>query len=269
MRIFGPEDHKLKAAVLAVSGWLALGPAQLQAAPVVLLTPTIMEDFAESVTQSAAMEEGLLGVMETLEKQQAAYKAADCGNGSDDIACKQIAKQMNAAYSDMLTKMEEGFPELQQTLARTARGLQGQVLRLAKTNSIEQIQELLAGSGSSSSGSSGGSNRGLANILQKRLDLIKRSGSTPGGQVAQTTALYLDMDGSSAVINEMQAVISEQKLELQIRGIYGQLTPEMEQTIGAVQDIIFGDSGNAPTDIITDAEEPEGKPKSAVSDLLF
>lgn len=269
MRALGPKHKNLKVAALVASGWLAAAPLQLQAAPVVLLTPTIMEDFAESVSQSASMEEGLLGVMEVLEKQQAAYKAADCGDGASDIACQQIKQQMNAAYSDMLSKMEEGLPALQETLERTAKGLQGQVLRLAKTNSIEQIQELLAGSSSSRRAGSSSSRRGLANVLQNRLKLIKRRTSTPGGQVAQTTALYLDMDESSAVLGEMQAVIVEQKIELQIRGIYGQLTPEMEETIGAVQAIIFGDDINAPDDIITEAEEPMGKPKSAVSDLLF
>ena len=268
MRLIGPKQKTLQVGALVVSAWLAGASLQVQAAPVVLLTPTIMEDFAESVSQSAAMEEGLLGVMEILEKQQEAYKAADCNDGTSDIACQQIKQQMNGAYSDMLSKMEEGLPELQNTLQRTAQGLQGQVLRLAKTNSVGQIQEMLAGS-SSTRRTGSTSKRGLSKVLKSRLALIKRRTSTPGGQVAQTTALYLDMDESSELLTEMQAVIAEQKIELQIRGIYGQLTPEMEETIGAVQAIIFGDDVNAPDDIITDEEESLSAPKSAVSDLLF
>ena len=213
--------------------------SQIQAGitPKLNLFPSdVTEYLSNTGAVAGAMEESLKSVIGEMEAQSRLYNETGC-QGSDDPGCDEIAKQISSKYSEMLSIMQENLPAMKQAVMATNQGI-GKNLRqeLGRKTTPYGIQTLL-------------SKKAKPKVIKGRYSLSSRfakyhemiSSGSKNTLATLAAEIYLDSREVLAMIDLMEAEITQQQAVIKLGQMYGTLTPEMLSTVDAVKTVIFGE----------------------------
>jgi len=227
-------------------------PSLLVAAqqPTIKLFPTtVLEEIRETGSIAQEMESGLQSVITRLDKQQQLYRASKCEGSSDDPGCEQIARQIGAAYLEMLNTMSERLPEMETAVRATTDSLQKRIHKeLGQKRTAWAVQELLLGEGGSAGAEAqqpvlrGRSGMRLSSRFNQYYKLVARAGGKANASLAVIASdIYLDMDETARLIERTREEIARATLMEQLNQSFGTITPEMQEVVSGVKTILFGE----------------------------
>jgi hypothetical protein len=227
-----------------------------QDAPTIRLFPTtVVEEIRLTGQAAAALETGLQEIIGRLETQESLYREARCEGAEGDPGCERIARNLGATYLEMLEAMERQLPEMERAVNATRDGLE-QRLRNELGNKLSpwMLQEMLLGADPAApvADDSRPALRGRSGLrLSERFRQYHELVSTSGGGADQSMAvvaadIYLDMREAGALIARTRQEIARATLLEQLNQSFGRVTPEMQQVVGGVKRILFGESDARP-----------------------
>jgi len=241
----------LMALLLAVALLWGASAARGAAGPTIRLFPsTVLEDIRETGYVAEEMETGLQDVIARLDQQRHLYLESKCDGAEGDPGCAQLARQLGATYLEMLQVMEERLPDMERAVSNTRKGLEKRLRsELGKKMSSWTLQEALLGNApdgttarSSQLRMRGRSGMRLSARFKQYYDLVAHSGSRSGDSMAVVASdIYLDMREAQELIARTREEISRATLMEQLNQSFGSITPEMQEVVGGVKSILFGD----------------------------
>ena len=88
----------------------------------------------------------------------------------------------------------------------------------------------------------------LSDRFSQYYKLVARSGGKTNSSLAVIASdIYLDMQETSSLIARTREEISRATLMEQLNQSFGTITPEMQEVVGGVKSILFGDMGSSET----------------------
>jgi hypothetical protein len=236
---------------LAVS---SLAPGLLAAAaPTIRLFPsTVLEDIRETGYVAEEMETGLQSVIARMDQQQQLFRESKCEGAESDPGCQRMAKQLGATYLEMLNIMGERLPDMERAVTSTRSSLEKRLRsELGRKMTPWDLQETMLGTrpGQAEDAATqprlrGRSGMRLSERFKQYYSLVSSSGSRGDQSLAVVAAdIYLDMYEAEALIARTQEEISRATLMEQLNQSFGLITPEMQEVVGGVKSILFGDQG--------------------------
>ncbi|MEM9387079.1 MAG: hypothetical protein AAGA68_18600 [Pseudomonadota bacterium] len=225
-------------------------------APTIRLFPTtVIEEIRLTGQVAEQMESGLQGVIARLEEQEALYREARCEGAEGDPGCSSIARNLGATYLEMLNVMETQLPEMERAVNATRVGLEKRLRNeLGHKLSPWALQDtLLGGDGSGKANTRerpamrGKSGLRLSQRFRQYHQLVATSTGGADDSLAVVAAdIYLDMQEASVLIAQTRQEIARATLLEQLNQSFGQITPEMQQVVGGVKAILFGEQDAEP-----------------------
>ncbi|MDH3589094.1 MAG: hypothetical protein OEQ74_06795 [Gammaproteobacteria bacterium] len=242
---------------LALLGPVIAAAASVPATgPTIRLFPTtVLEDIRHTGQIAEEMESGLQSIIAKLDQQQQLYLEAKCDGAEGDPGCDQIAKQLGATYLDMLNVMNEGLPDMERAVTSTRNSLEKRLrTEVGKKMTPWDLQENLLGNTPNAAVKSQPAMRGrsglrLSERFRQYYNLVANGGGNSAEQSLTVVAsdIYLDMDEASILIARTQEEISRATLLEQLNQSFGVITPQMQEVVGGVKSILFGEfEGDAP-----------------------
>lgn len=232
--------------------------------PVMRLFPTtVLEDIRETGKAAEQMESNLQDVINRLDLQQQLYNESRCAGADEDPGCERIARQLGATYLEMLQVMEERLPAMEEAVDNTRTSLAKRLKsELADGTTPNKLQDLLLGrieqlpSNASPMPLRGQSGITLSNRFKQYYDLVATRNGGPSQSLAVIASdIYLDMDEASHLIAATRQEIARATLMEQLNQSFGQITPEMNEVVGGVKSILFGEvSETAPIAAVPDRQ---------------
>lgn len=223
--------------------------------PVMQLFPTtVLEDIRTTSEVAAEMETNLQDVIDRLDLQQQLYNESRCQGASDDAGCERIARQLGAAYLEMLDVMTDRLPDMEAAVSNTRNSLERRLREeLGHKSTPNDLQDQLLGKLNDASAPSepialrGRSGVRLSDRFQQYYDLVAtRRGSAGQSLAVIASDIYLDMEEASRLIAATREEIGRAALMEQLNQSLGQITPEMAEVVSGVKSILFGESMSAP-----------------------
>jgi len=257
------REYKRKFVRQLMGGCLLFMPMAVYAgsqAPTIKLFPTtVLEEIKHTGNVAAEMETGLQGVIARLDEQQTLYVESKCEGNEGDPGCEQIARQMGKSYLEMLNIMGDKLPEMETAVNSTSSSLEKRIRReLGQKKTSWALQELLVGAQSESGTNTdrpalrGRSGMRLSDRFNQYYKLVARSGGEVNSSLAVIASdIYLDMQETSSLIARTREEISRATLMEQLNQSFGTITPEMQEVVGGVKAILFGEemTGEMPVAI--------------------
>ncbi len=241
----------LSALISATSLLSAQVLAQASGPSIKLFPTTVLEEIRTTGEVAAEMESGLQSVIAQLDQQQQLYTEARCEGAEGDPGCERIAKNMGASYLEMLTIMDERLPEMERAVNATHASLERRLRsELGRKLSPWTLQETLLGNSPDGSEPSEPALRGRSGLrLSERFRQYYQLVSTSGPSTDQSLAvvasdIYLDMDEASMLIAQTRQEITRATLLEQLNQSFGVITPQMQEVVGGVKSILFGEDYN-------------------------
>jgi len=223
------------------------------AAPTIRLFPsTVLEDIRETGYVAEEMETGLQSVIARMDQQQQLFLESKCEGAESDPGCQRMAKQLGATYLEMLNIMGERLPDMERAVTSTRSSLEKRLRsELGRKMTPWDLQETMLGTrpGQAQDASSqprlrGRSGMRLSERFKQYYSLVSSSGGRGDQSLAVVAAdIYLDMYEAEALIARTQEEISRATLMEQLNQSFGLITPEMQEVVGGVKSILFGDQG--------------------------
>src|SRR5210317_842586 len=192
-------------AALFMIAMTAFSFAGADTTPTIRLFPTtVVEDLRQTSSVAREMETGLQEVIGRLDQQQQLYNESKCDGAESDPGCQRLAKQLGAAYLEMLGIMEERLPDMEHTVNNTRISLEKR-LRSEIGNKMTSwtLQETLLGGNPQSNDQPAPTMRGRSGMrLSERFRQYYQLVASTGSQNDQSLAvlasdIYLDMDETS------------------------------------------------------------------------
>ena len=238
----GNHINRHMATVLTALACLFLATPAQGRAPELRLIPSDVTALLRETTQSAKrMEQQLKDHVDIFDAKMELYQQTQC-EGSDSPGCREISRQIQEQYLQMLGLMQTHLPEIKRGIASTRRMLGGRMKSVVGrgmtpaeiTKSFENNNQLPA---------LRESRYNLSDRLEKYYQLILNKGDmTPLIEVA--SLIYLDSDRSLQILDLLEAHISRQEQVITLNEAFGEVTPEMLDTMGAVKNVIFGEEAS-------------------------
>ncbi|MGD8415965.1 MAG: hypothetical protein PVH91_02790 [Pseudomonadales bacterium] len=244
----------IRLAALALSTCCLLGTAASQAAvsgPVVRLFPTtVLEDIRETGQVAEELENNLAQIIHKLDMQQQLYTESLCQGADGDEGCDRIARQLGATYLEMLEVMGDRLPEMERAVNSTRASLEKRLRQeLGQRTTPTSLQNTLLGEVGSAAADEdrpvlrGRSGVRLSDRFKQYYNLVATSKSAPGQSLAVVASdIYLDMEEASQLIAATQQEISRAALMEQLNQSFGMITPEMNEVVSGVKEILFGET---------------------------
>jgi len=239
-----------------------------------LFSSDIVESIRSTSEAASTMESGMIEVIETMDRQMALFKASNCEDaGQSDSGCAEMRRQLMGSYGQMLNKMSEALPQMQQAIDRSRDGLKKSLgTQIGRKISATDLQELLlednAPRASSRQRRAGGS--GLSKRFEQYFNLVAQNvgGVSSGrGALAVTAAdMYLDMEEASEMIQITQDQIERTRLFVELEQVMPGMTEQMELTVAGAKTLLFGESDEASN---LDLEPPPNFDPAADSETAF
>ncbi len=234
----------------ALKGWMAPGVTALSiifffttislaaSAPRLNLFPSdVTEHLSETGETARAMETELKGVIKGLETQMNLFKASDCEGSTGDPGCESISRQMGERYQEMLDIMKSSLPEMRSSIMATNKGIEKNLRKeLGGKTTPADIQKML---GKKAKPKVIKGRFSLSARFAKYHDLISSGGEQSLAKLA--SEIYLDSKQVLEMIDLMDAEMARQETIIKLGSMYGTITPEMSDTVGAVKTVIFGE----------------------------
>ncbi len=241
----------LSALISATSLLSAQALAQASGPSIKLFPTTVLEEIRTTGEVAAEMESGLQSVIAQLDQQQQLYTEARCDGAEGDPGCERIAKNMGASYLEMLTIMDERLPEMERAVNATHASLEKRLRsELGRKLSPWTLQETLLGNSPDGTEPTQPALRGRSGLrLSERFRQYYQLVSTSGPSTDQSLAvvasdIYLDMDEASMLIAQTRQEITRATLLEQLNQSFGVITPQMQEVVGGVKSILFGEDYN-------------------------
>lgn len=219
-----------------------------------LFTSTIVEDVRRTSEAASSMENGMIEVIETMDRQMAAFKASNCeGAGTEDTGCATMRQQLMGSYGEMLDQMSSALPEMDNAISRSRDGLKEALAsQLGRNMNSTQLQELLLEEGRANAPirarAAGGRSR-LSQRFEQYANLAAQSvGGVPRGRgalVVTAADMYLDMAEASELIKYTQDQIESTRLFIKLDEVMPGMTEQMELTVDGAKAILFGEQSDA------------------------
>ena len=218
--------------------------------PIMRLFPTtVLEDIRETGTVAEQMEDNLQDVINRLDLQQQLYVESRCEGADGDPGCDRIARQLGSTYLEMLETMEERLPAMEQAVNNTQVSLAKRIgEELGHKSTPGNLQDLLLGriqqipTEAETMALRGRSGVRLSNRFKQYYNLVSTRNGGPTQSLAVIASdIYLDMVEASQLIAATRQEISRATLMEQLNQSFGQITPEMNEIVGGVKTILFGE----------------------------
>ena len=256
-------------ALLIMSDFASAATAR---APTIRLFPTtVLEDIRQTGYVAEEMETGLQDAISRMDQQKKLYEDAKCDGAEGDPGCARIAKQLGATYLEMLTIMGERLPDMERAVNNTHASLEKRLRsELGRKMTPWTLQETLLGNTPTEKAKAAPTLRGGSGMrLSERFRQYYKLVASPAGQdnghslAVVASDIYLDMAEASELIARTQEEIARATLMEQLNQSFGIITPEMEEIVGGVKSILFGDvsvdtqvAGPPPGSLPTEYKSP-------------
>ena len=224
------------------------GVAHANVGPVVQLFPTtVIEDIKETGETAKMMETNLQDIISRLDLQRQLFDESACQGAEGDPGCAQISKQLGSTYLEMLGVMGDGLPAMQSTVKRTRQSLEKQIRRQLGLNiSASTLQDQLAGDAKNGIQRERPRLRGRSGVrmsdrIQQYYSLVSMGSNSTGSMAVIASDLFLDMREAEYLIEATQQEIARASLMEQLNQSFGLITPEMDQVVAGVKEILFGE----------------------------
>ncbi len=204
-----------------------------------LFPQDVTEQLSLTGKVAKAMENELKDVIKGFETQLELSQATSCDQQSDEPGCQEIAKQIGDHYQKMLDIMKNNLPEMKSTIKATNKGIEKRLrTQLGRKSTPADIQRMLG-------------NQAMPKVTKGRFSLSKRfekyhrliSSGAKGSSLAKLASeIYLDSAEVIKWVDLMEAEMIRQETIIRLGRMYGTITPEMESTVDAVKNIIFGEA---------------------------
>lgn len=261
MNTIGRQDIpcSLKVYAMFVLSLLTILPFSAHAtnAPTLKLFPTtVLEEIRHTGMVANDMETGIQEIIIRLDQQQKLYRDSKCEGNDADPGCEQIARQLGATYLEMLDVMAKKLPEMEAAVNSTSNSLEKRIRKeLGQKRSTWTLQELLLGGSGNTAATDKPSLRGksgmrLSDRFSQYYKLVARSGSKGNASLAVIASdIYLDMQETLELVARTRDEINRATLMEQLNQSFGIITPEMQEVVGGVKAILFGEEENLPVSI--------------------
>lgn len=251
--------------MLPLSGYSASAPT------LKLFPTTVLEEIRHTGMVANDMETGIQEIIVRLDQQQKLYRDSKCEGNDADPGCEQIARQLGATYLEMLDVMAKKLPEMEAAVNSTSNSLEKRIRKeLGQKRSAWTLQELLLGSGGGNAAAAdkpslrGKSGMRLSDRFSQYYKLVARSGSKGNASLAVIASdIYLDMQETLELVARTRDEINRATLMEQLNQSFGIITPEMQEVVGGVKAILFGEEEDLPVSI-----NPIGRPDEAYQSPL-
>ncbi len=222
--------------------------------PTIKLFPTtVLEEIKHTGQVASEMETGLQSTTSKLDQQQQLYLDSKCEGNNGDQGCDLMAKQLGNTYLEMLNIMANKLPEMESAVNATSASLEKRLRKeLGHKKTAWSLHEMLLGDMQHQSGKGKSSMRGrsgmrLSSRFKQYYKLVSRPGSTSNSSLAVVASdIYLDMQETSQLIARTQDEIARATLMQQLNQSLGVITPEMQEVVSGVKDILFGEEDASP-----------------------
>ncbi|MCB1875297.1 MAG: hypothetical protein KDH88_04915 [Chromatiales bacterium] len=226
-----------------VTGFAAAEP------PTIRLFPTsVLEEIQQTGTVAREMETGLQDIIGRLDEQLKLYQESKCEGAEGDQGCQRLAKELGGTYLEMLNAMGQRLPDMEKAVDSTRKTLERRIRsELGLKLTPWALQENLLGRDSTSSTGQGPALRGksglrLSDRFAQYYKLVAHSGSNAGASMAVIASdIYLDMQEAAGLIARTQEEINRATLMEQLNQSFGMVTPQMQEIVGQVKGILFGE----------------------------
>lgn len=208
-------------------------------------TPPTLELFPKEVTyylketgsNAKLLEDNLRGSVDGFDKQMALYKNSHCEEADNDPGCNEIKARMEDHYRDILATMKEHLPEIKASLNSASNGLEKRIAnQIGRKMRPRDIQRQI-------------SDKTMPRIYKGQFSMSKRFsdyhkliGRNSSSQLmAIASEIYLDTSSSREWLNLIEADIAQQEIVLDVFEMYGEVTPDMINTLNGVKTVLFGE----------------------------
>lgn len=242
---------QIVSATLLMAGAIASSTTGASDGPIMQVFPTtVLEDIRETGEAAARMEDSLQDVINRLDLQQQLYTESRCAGADEDPGCERIERQLGATYLEMLEAMEDRLPAMEDAVDNTRTSLARRLKsELAEGTTPNRLQDMLLGriealpSDSEPVALRGRSGIRLSNRFKQYYDLVATRNSGPTQSLAVIASdIYLDMEEAAHLIAATRQEIARATLMEQLNQSFGQITPEMNEVVGGVKSILFGET---------------------------
>jgi len=215
--------------------------------PTLNLFPSQTVDSIRETSRSAReLERNLQSVLGDLDKQMQLYRESGCEGAVQDAGCQEINRQMASTYRRMLDFMAEQLPQMRHNVEVTRKTLEKRLAEeLGYGRTGAELQQLLR------RGDAGTVLQGRTRPMEGGLRLSDRfrqyyrlvsqgGGGAPSALVG--ARIYLDLEQTSQLIELTQQEIQRGRMLANLSESFGQVTPQMEETVSGVKTVIFGET---------------------------
>ncbi len=221
---------------LAISS-IAFFPAWASSAnaPTLKLFPQDVRHYLKETSDNAKqLEDNLRGLVSKFDNQVALYKSSHCQDVAGDDGCEEIKSQIEKDYRGILSVMAQGLPGIKSSINSASSGLEKQISkRIGRNMKPRDIQRQL---GDKATPKVHGS---LSKRFSAYHDLISRNGSS--SLIVMASEIYLDTSSAKDWVELIEADIASQGVVLDVFKMYGEISPEMINTLNGVKSIVFGE----------------------------
>lgn len=236
-------------AILTFGAGLPLATHAATDPPTIRLFPTsVLEEIQQTGTVAREMETGLQDIIGRLDQQLQLYQESKCEAAEGDAGCQRLAKELGASYLEMLNTMGQRLPEMEKAVKSTRNTLERRIRsELGRKLTPWALQENLLGRDGDRPTGKGPGLRGksglrLSDRFAQYYKLVARSGSNAGASMAVIASdIYLDMQEAAGLIARTQEEINRATLMEQLNQSFGTVTPQMQEIVGQVKGILFGE----------------------------
>lgn len=214
-----------------------------------LFSSDIVESIRSTSEAASSMENGMIEVIETMDRQMALFKASNCEDaGQSDTGCAEMRSQLMGSYGQMLDTMSEALPTMQTAIDRSRDGLKRSLsTQIGRKISATDLQDLLLEDNAPRATTRQRRNgrSGISKRFEQYFGLVAQNvgGVSSGrGALAVTAAdMYLDMEDASELIQITQDQIDRTRLFVQLEEVMPGMTDQMELTVNGAKSLLFGE----------------------------
>ncbi len=237
-------------ALALAAGSIAQHAAAEPTGPTLRLFPTtVLEDIRETGAVAEELETGLQDVIARLDRQQQLYVESRCDGAEIDQGCQQLARQLGATYLEMLDVMDQKLPDMERAVTSTRASLERRLrTELGEKLTPWTLQETLLGNRPDGSSGKAPALRGRSGLrLSQRFteyyQLVAQGNRSSDSSLSVIAAdIYLDMEEAETLIAQTREEIARATLLEQLNQSFGAITPEMQDVVGNVKSILFGET---------------------------
>jgi hypothetical protein len=255
--------NRILATLLAMAAATASSPGvAIENRPTLELFPMpALETLRKTASSAKALEASLEGLLHDMDVQFQVYEASRCRGAVDDASCQDIERALRHTYGQVLDRMIEALPEMERLIESTRRNLSGTLRTQIGLNlSPRDLQRAIAakpGSESTARQRTGARVGRLSQQFQRYYEMVSRARGT---ETTMTMAadIYLDSREALEWISLARQDMVSARTELEISVAWGNLSPQMMQTVHQVKGLLFGEAPALP-----DAPDPKASTADA------